>query len=164
MNQSSGNIGATTAGLLALDQNTTTQMGDLFRKAEEYNLEQRAKVADFNRATDMFNAQQELAVARANQAERRQADAAYAAGIAQAEALKQSANQYSNAARSTNLTNFVNSLGQIGEESYDQDRLDTLIERGVLEDLYGIIKRQRTNRETNTGANGGMLTKKKKRR
>ena len=112
----------------------------------------------------MFNAQQELAVARANQAERRQADAAYAAGISQAEALKQSANQYSNAARSTNLTNFVNSLGQIGEESYDQDRLDTLIARGVLEDLYNITKNQRTNGETNQRANGGMLTKKKKRR
>lgn len=155
MNQSSGNIGATTAGLLALGQNTTTQMGDLFRKAEEYNLEQRAKVEDFNRATDMFNAQQALTADRANQQERRQASAAYAAGIAQAEALRQRAQQYSDANRSTNLTNFVNSLGQIGEEAYDQDRINTLIERGILEDLYGI---------RNKRANGGMLTKKKKRR
>lgn len=155
MNQSAGNIGATTAGLLALGQNTTTQMGDLFRKAEEYNLEQRAKVADFNRATDMFNAQQELTAARANQVERRKAADAYAANIAQAEALRQRAQQYSDAARSTNLTNFVNSLGQIGEEAYDQDRIDASIIRGFLEDLYGI---------RNQGANGGMLTKKKKRR
>lgn len=155
MNQSSGNIGATTAGLLALGQNTTTQMGDLFRKAEEYNLEQRAKVEDFNRATDMFNAQQELTAARANQQERRQASAAYAAGIAQAEALRQRAQQYSDANRSTNLTNFVNSLGQIGEEAYDQDRINALIERGILEDLYGI---------RNKRANRGMFTKKKKRR
>lgn len=155
MNQSSGNIGATTAGLLALGQNTTTQMGDLFRKAEEYNLEQRAKVEDFNRATDMFNAQQALTADRANQQERRQASAAYAAGIAQAEALRQRAQQYSDANRSTNLTNFVNSLGQIGEEAYDQDRINALIERGILEDLYGI---------RNKRANGGMFTKKKKRR
>lgn len=155
MNQSSGNIGATTAGLLALGQNTTTQMGDLFRKAEEYNLEQRAKVEDFNRATDMFKAQQALTADRANQQERRQASAAYAAGIAQAEALRQRAQQYSDANRSTNLTNFVNSLGQIGEEAYDQDRINALIERGILEDLYGI---------RNKRANGGMFTKKKKRR
>lgn len=154
MNQSSGNIGATTAGLLALGQNTTTQMGDLFRKAEEYNLEQRAKVEDFNRATDMFNAQQALTADRANQQERRQASAAYAAGITQAEALRQRAQQYADTNRSTNLTNFVNSLGQIGEEAYDQDRINALIERGILEDLYGI---------RNKRANGGMLTKKKKR-
>lgn len=154
MNQSSGNIGATTAGLLALGQNATTQMGDLFRKAEEFNLEQRAKVADFNRATDMFNAQQALTADRANQQERRQASAAYAAGITQAEALRQRAQQYADTNRSTNLTNFVNSLGQIGEEAYDQDRINALIERGILEDLYGI---------RNKRANGGMLTKKKKR-
>ena len=130
MNQSSGNIGATTAGLLALEQNTTTQMGDLFRKAEEYNLEQRAKVADFNRATDMFNAQQELTVARANQAERRQADAAYAAGIAQAKALRQRAQQYSDTARSTNLTNFLQGLGDIGNENEQRNWLKTLYATG----------------------------------
>ena len=126
MNQSSGNIGATTAGLLALGQNTTTQMGDLFRKAEEYNLEQRAKVEDFNRATDMFNAQQELTAARANQAERRQASAAYAAGIAQAEALRQRAQQYSDTARSANLTNFLQGLGDIGNENEQRNWLKTL--------------------------------------
>lgn len=130
MNQSSGNIGATTAGLLALEQNTTTQMGDLFRKAEEYNLEQKAKVADFNRATDMFNAQQELTVARANQAERRQADAAYAAGIAQAEALRQRAQQYSDTARSANLTNFLQGLGDIGNENAQRNWLKTLYATG----------------------------------
>lgn len=126
MNQSSGNIGATTAGLLALGQNTTTQMGDLFRKAEEFNLEQRAKVEDFNRATDMFNAQQELTAARANQAERRQASAAYAAGIAQAEALRQRAQQYSDTARSANLTNFLQGLGDIGNENEQRNWLKTL--------------------------------------
>ena len=159
-----GNSAQAMAGLLALDRNSANQMGDLFMKGKEFDLERKAKVADYSRATDIFNAQQALTADRANQAERRQAAAAYAAGIAQAEALKQSANQYSNAARSTNLTNFVNSLGQIGEEAYDQDRIDALIERGVLEDLYGITKRQRTNREANTGANGGMLTKSKRKK
>lgn len=132
MNQSAGNIGATTAGLLALGQNTTTQMGDLFRKAEEYNLAQRAKVADFNRATDMFNAQQELTAARANQAERRQAAAAYAAGIAQAEALRQRAQQYSDTARSANLTNFLQGLGDIGNENEQRNWLKTLYASGYF--------------------------------
>ena len=130
MNQSSGNIGATTAGLLALGQNTTTQMGDLFRKAEEYNLEQKAKVADFNRATDMFNAQQDLTAARANQVERRQAAAARVAGITQAEALKQQAQQYSDTARSTNLTNFLQGLGDIGNENEQRNWNKTLYASG----------------------------------
>lgn len=132
MNQSAGNIGATTAGLLALGQNTTTQMGDLFRKAEEYNLEQKAKVADFNRATDMFNAQQELTAARANQAERRQAAAAYAANIAQAEDLRQRAQQYSDTARSANLTNFLQGLGNIGNENEQRNWLKTLYATGYF--------------------------------
>lgn len=127
-----GNSAQAISGLLALDRNTTDQMGDLFRKAEEYNLEQRAKVADFNRATDMFNAQQELAVARANQAERRQADAAYAAGIAQAEALRQRAQQYSDTARSTNLTNFLQGLGDIGNENEQRNWLKTLYASGYF--------------------------------
>lgn len=132
MNQSSGNIGATTAGLLALGQNTTTQMGDLFRKAEEFNLEQRAKVADFNRATDMFNAQQALTADRANQQERRQASAAYAAGIAQAEALRQRAQQYADTNRSANLTNFLQGLGDIGNENEQRNWLKTLYASGYF--------------------------------
>ena len=63
---------------------------------------------------------------RANQAERRQADAAYAAGIAQAEALRQRAQQYSDTARSTNLTNFLQGLGDIGNENEQRNWLKTL--------------------------------------
>lgn len=153
MDSAAGNSAQAMAGLLALDRNASTQMGDLFRKAEEYNLAQRAKVADFNRTTDIFNAQQALTADRANQQEKRQAATAYAAGIAQAEALRQRAQQYADTNRSANLTNFINSLGQIGEEAYDQDRINALIERDVLRDLY-----------KNSAANGGMFTKKKKRR
>lgn len=132
MNQSSGNIGATTAGLLTLGQNTTTQMGDLFRKAEEYNLEQRAKVEDFNRATDMFNAQQDLTAARANQAEKRQAATSYAANIAQAEALRQEAQRYADTNRSANLTNFLQGLGDIGNENEQRNWLKTLYASGYF--------------------------------
>lgn len=132
MNQSAGNIGATTAGLLALNKNTTDQMGDLFRKGEEFELERKAKVADYNRDTDIFNAKQALEAARANQAERRQASAAYAAGIAQAEALRQRAQQYSDTARSTNLTNFLQGLGDIGNENEQRNWLKTLYASGYF--------------------------------
>ena len=111
---------------------TTTAMGGLCRKVEEDKLEQRAKVADFNRATDMFNAQQALTADRANQQEKRQAVASYAAGIAQAEALKQRAQQYADTARSTNLTNFLQGLGDIGNENEQRNWLKTLYASGYF--------------------------------
>ena len=80
----------------------------------------------------MFNAQQELTAARANQAERRQASAAYAAGIAQAEALRQRAQQYSDTARSANLTNFLQGLGDIGNENEQRNWLKTLYASGYF--------------------------------
>ena len=126
MNQSAGNIGATTAGLLALNKNTIDQMGDLFRKGEEFELERKTKVADYNRDTDIFNDKQALEAAKANQAERRQAATAYAANIAQAEALRQRAQQYSDTARSTNLTDFLQGLGDIGNENEQRNWLKTL--------------------------------------
>ena len=132
MESAAGNPAQAMAGLLALDRNAADQMGDLFRKAEEFNLEQRAKVADFNRATDMFNAQQALTADRANQQEKRQAAASYAAGIAQAEALKQRAQQYADTARSTNLTNFLQGLGDIGNENEQRNWLKTLYASGYF--------------------------------
>ena len=132
MESAAGNPAQAMAGLLALDRNAADQMGDLFRKAEEFNLEQRAKIADFNRATDMFNAQQALTADRANQQEKRQAVASYAAGIAQAEALKQRAQQYADTARSTNLTNFLQGLGDIGNENEQRNWLKTLYASGYF--------------------------------
>ena len=132
MESAAGNPAQAMAGLLALDRNAADQMGDLFRKAEEFNLEQRAKVADFNRATDMFNVQQALTADRANQQEKRQAVASYAAGIAQAEALKQRAQQYADTARSTNLTNFLQGLGDIGNENEQRNWLKTLYASGYF--------------------------------
>ena len=126
MESAAGNSAQAIAGLLALDRNATDQMGDLFRKAEEFNLERGVKSADFNRATDIFNAQQALTADRANQQEKRQAATSYAAGIAQAEALKQRAQQYADAARSTNLTNFLQGLSDIGKENEQRNWLKTL--------------------------------------
>ena len=50
-------LGTKMAGLLANGYNNQTASGNLYRQALEYNDAQRQKVADFNRGTDMFNAQ-----------------------------------------------------------------------------------------------------------
>jgi len=50
-------VGTKMAGLLANGYNEQIGSGNLYRQALEYNDAQRQKVADFNRGTDMFNAQ-----------------------------------------------------------------------------------------------------------
>lgn len=162
-NNSAGNIGAATAGLLALDYNTQNALGKTFRESLEYNDALKQKVEDFNRSTDMFNIQQSLAAQRANQAAWQQDFRDRYNSIVAGNTLMDQIDARRSASLSANSTNLFNSLGQIGEEAYDQDRIDALIERGVLEDLYD-IRNKRTNRESNIGANGGMLTKKKKNR
>ena len=49
-------IGTKTAGLLANSYNSQIASGNLFRQAQEYNDAQRQKIAEFNRGTDMYNA------------------------------------------------------------------------------------------------------------
>lgn len=49
-------IGTKMAGLLANGYNNQIADGDLYRKALEYNDAKRQKVAEFNRGTDMYNA------------------------------------------------------------------------------------------------------------
>lgn len=49
-------IGTKTAGLLANGYNSQIASGNLFRQAQEYNDAQRQKIAEFNRGTDMYNA------------------------------------------------------------------------------------------------------------
>lgn len=155
-NQSAGNRGAAMAGILASDYNTIGSIGKLAREAEEYNLAQRQKVADFNRGTNQFNAQMQMQADRANQAAFMDTDRLKLSAATTGAQMRQAEDARVAAARSANLTNFLNSLGQIGEEAYDNDRLQALINRGVLEDLY---KARNT-----TKATGGMLTKKKKNR
>lgn len=54
---SSSPLGTKTAGLLANGYNSQIASGNLYRQALEYNDAQRQKVADFNRGTNMFNAE-----------------------------------------------------------------------------------------------------------
>lgn len=148
-NQAGGSGTTAMAGILASDYNTIGSMGKLAREAEEYNLGQRERVAAFNRGTNQYNSQGRFEADRANQAAWMQTDNARFNGVLQAAKLRADEQARANAGRSANLTNFLNSLGQIGEEAYDNDRLNSLVQRGVLKDLY-------------KSKYGGLLTKRKK--
>ena len=125
INQSSGNRGNAIAGILAADYNAQNQLGALARQAEEYNLAQRQKVAEFNRGTNMFNTEGIFKADTANQAARMQARNTLLQGTMQAERLRQAARQQLAAERSANLTNLFNNLGNIGRENMNFNILNT---------------------------------------
>lgn len=125
INQSSGNRGNAIAGILAADYNAQNQLGALARQAEEYNLAQRQKVAEFNRGTNMFNTEGMFKANTANQAAKMQARNTLLQGTMQAERLRQAARQQLAAERSANLTNLFNNLGNIGRENMNFNILNT---------------------------------------
>lgn len=151
-NASNGNRGTLIAGLTAADYNAQSQMGDLFRQAEEYNQAQRERVAGFNRQTDQANAQMGIQTGMFNSQMRQQA-AAEAARMRMIENQRYRADRAAKRdAIAANFTNFLESLGGIGEENYWRNAIDSLRRAGVYQagtDLQGRVKR--------SGAKGGKL-------
>lgn len=125
INQASGNRGNAMAGILAADYNAQNQLGALARQAEEYNLAQRQKVAEFNRGTNMFNTEGMFKADIANQAAKMQVRNTLLQGTMQAERLRQAARQQLAAERSANLTNLFNNIGNIGRENMNFNILNT---------------------------------------
>lgn len=125
INQASGNKGNAMAGILAADYNAQNQLGALARQAEEYNLAQRQKVAEFNRGTNMFNTEGMFKADTANQAAKMQVRNTLLQGTMQAERLRQAARQQLAAERSANLTNLFNNIGNIGRENMNFNILNT---------------------------------------
>lgn len=104
------------AALLAADYNAQGRLGDLARQAEEYNLAQRQAIETFNRGTNMANAEMGLKAAMANQEAALKARSSRLSGVAQAMAVRDAVDARRGASMSANLTNFFNSLGDIGRE------------------------------------------------
>ena len=111
------------AALLAADYNAQGILGDLARQAEEYNLAQRQAVETFNRGTDQANAEMGLKAAMANQEAALKARSSRLSGIAQAMDIRDSIDGRRAASMSANLTNFFNSLGDIGREEYSRNMI-----------------------------------------
>lgn len=123
LNTSGGNRAQAMAGILAADYNSQGKMGDLFRQAEEYNLAQRQKVEEFNRATNMFNSEGIFKADQANQSAQLNARQSYLRGALTASELRQKERQAAAASRSVNLSNFINSLGDIGRENFSRNMI-----------------------------------------
>ena len=111
------------AALLAADYNAQGRLGDLARQAEEYNMAQRQAVAQFNRQTNLSNAEMGLKAAMANQEAQQKARSARLSGVAQAMTMRDAVDARRGASMSANMTNFFNSLGDIGREEYSRNMI-----------------------------------------
>lgn len=128
MNTSGGNRATAMAGLLASDYNTMTQMGNLYRKADEYNLEQRHKVADFNRTTNITNSEGFLKADMANQSSRQVG----LEGLIKGYTMKEQAKLMSDQAKAANLSGLFTNLGNVGIDMLNRADRDMLINSGVF--------------------------------
>lgn len=164
LNTSGGNRGAAMAGLLASDYNAQTQLGNLYRQAEEYNLGQREKVAKFNQSTNMFNSEGDLKAQTTNAELRNRRtnlmlDAAYRAAM-----LRNAADDRASQARALNLTNLFNSVGDIGREAFAMDMIRN--SPALLYDWMGRYKGRILDEADGTSsskrAKGGHLTRKRR--
>lgn len=169
------------AALLAADYNAQGRLGDLARQAEEYNMAQRQAVAQFNRQTNLSNAEMGLKAAMANQEAQQKARSAKLSGVAQAMTVRDAVDARRAQSMSANLTNLFNSLGDIGREEYSRnmimsnpalyysiDNKGKITYKNGYEDLSEAEKaavREEANKASkakNKKAKGGYLTIKKK--
>lgn len=159
LNLSNGNRGAAMAGLLAADYSGNIGLGKLYREGEEYNLAQRQKVAEFNRATNMYNSEADLKTQIANaETDRLKANLLYEAAL-KANIMRQQEDQTSNAAKSANLTNLFDNLGNLGIDAYNRYDRNFLINSGVFGTLSAEERKALLNNRWR--ANGGRLRRKK---
>ena len=127
-NQSGGNRANAVAGMLAADYNAQGKLGDLFRQAEEYNQGLRERVETFNRGTNQYNSEASMKAQIVNQSNDR---LRYEAAV-QAANLRDQADTRSASARSANLTNLFDNLGNIGVDAYNRNDRNALIKSGVF--------------------------------
>lgn len=116
-NLSGGNRGTAMAGLLASDYNTLGNLGKLYREADEYNQNQRTKVAEFNRGTNQFNSQMLLDASKINQSAEMEAAKTRLSGITTGAQLRDVEDTQVNANRSANINSFLQGIADIGREN-----------------------------------------------
>lgn len=148
INTSGGNRANAQAGILAADYNYGQNLGDLARKAEEYNLEQRERVESFNRGTNQYNSESALRAAGMNQQNREMK----LRSIMQAAGMRESTKTIADEARSANLTNFLDSLGGIGQEEFMRNMINADPSR-----KYKINRKGQTSYKGKKKSKGGLL-------
>ena len=136
MNLSGGNRAVAMSGILANDLTTQMSLAEAARQAYLANREDDAKVAEFNRGTNIFNAQAQntrnLSLAQLNSNRQH----AMLSGIAQGARLRQAIEDQRDAAIYGNLSNFAQGLGDIGWENSQYNMIGGLADEDVLKYIF----------------------------
>lgn len=125
--QTASNPYASTAALLSADANAQSQMGDLYRKAEEYNLTQREKVNTFNRATDSANAEMAMKTAQLNNSLKDRMYSRQLERDSMAARLKMAEDQAWSQSMSTSMTSMFDNLGDIAKQRMSKEMANDYI-------------------------------------
>lgn len=152
------NPGTTMAGLLAADYNAQNAVGNNLIQMQQYNDALRQRVEDFNRGTDQYNSQGFLQSDMFNAESKANRDALRLSYMDRAAQMREQSDAMLEAVRSNNFSNLMTQLGQIGRENQDVN----ILEKMKVSDLFGVLND--AMRGNLIGKNGGMLTKKNKRR
>ena len=136
MNLSGGNRANMMAGLLGANYASNTAIGDAYRQGILDDMQKRERYATFNRGTSQANQEAALKAAIANQQAKLDADKIGLSGYTTAASMIDAIDAQRAKTLSANLTNLFESLGQIGEEQYDKERLKWLERKGVLRSDY----------------------------
>lgn len=120
-----GNRAMAMAGMLAADRNAQNTVGNLYRQAQEYNMQQRAAVEGFNRGTNQYNADNVMKARIANKQDKAsQYHLLYDAAVKKA-MLKAQLDAQASANKSANLTNLFDNLGNIGKENMAMNMINS---------------------------------------
>ena len=128
LDNSGGNRATALTGLFALDRGYNNSIGDLYDKTFATNLTNRAKVEEYNRATDTYNNDQATKADMFNT----ELLGKQASMYGQLASAKQRILEANRLERMNNLTNFITNLSNLGRENTDRDTLRWLAEIGAL--------------------------------
>lgn len=143
-------IGTKMAGLLANGYNNQIASGNLYRQALEYNDNQKARVTDFNRGTNMYNAKAFTDNSQFNAtADNAFAQARAKLGLAAAEQILDSEAGWYNSLYK-NINNGFKGMSDLGRDKTEKAWLKWLADKGYFGNLG------------NKTAEGGKIKKKRK--
>ena len=129
LNTSGGNRATAMAGILASDYNYGNQIGDLARQAAEFNMANKERALGFNRQTDMANAELGLKADMYNTDSLARQSEMYG-NLA---SMRENILRNKEAEHSSNLTNFIEGISDLGTEITDLNTLKWLADNKVLQ-------------------------------
>lgn len=152
-------IGTKMAGLLANGYNSQIASGDLYRKALEYNDAKKQKVAEFNRGTDMYNADA-FAKTSATNAEIANRNRQFRAQMQMDAARQRMASDAAwNQGIYGNVNSFFQGLGALGKENAQHNMIADMAADGI----FGVMtpKSNTGRRVVRKASKGGKINRKR---